>query len=237
MNERPRSSRKERDDYDATGRLRGTKVMGGGGWSCTTYDPGGRARIQTFPAWDGQPARTLNIDPAVGGNRGGNPLVTSLVDPVGTVKTIVDLLGRIVSYTDVWPKTTSYVHDQPIVLPDNEPGLRDTSRGPRGRIDTDTDATGEVVRQFWSDDTSAGAPLGTLAATAHYVLGATPRRSVPRRCIGTGPTGTCRPPSTACRRLPTSGTPPAGSWSAPTQPIPASCVMASPAPATRPLTP
>lgn len=38
--------------------------------------------------------------------------MTSVTDPAGTISITVYLLGRVVSYTDVWAKTTTTRYDQ-----------------------------------------------------------------------------------------------------------------------------
>ncbi|MPY93946.1 MAG: hypothetical protein GEV08_13045 [Acidimicrobiia bacterium] len=76
-------------------------------WSCTTYDARGRAVSQTVPAYDGEPSRTVTTNHAFG----GDPLVTRQADPVGSITTTVDLLGRPVAYTDVNGITTTTVYD------------------------------------------------------------------------------------------------------------------------------
>jgi len=77
-------------------------------WACTTYDTRGREATKAIPAYGAEPARTITRDYAVS----GNPLVTSVTDPAGTITTTTDLLGRVVSYTDVWAKTTTTTYDQ-----------------------------------------------------------------------------------------------------------------------------
>ena len=49
-------------------------------------------------------SRTVTYNYAVG----GNPLVTSVADAAGTITTTSDLLGRAVSYTDVWGDTDAF---------------------------------------------------------------------------------------------------------------------------------
>ncbi len=51
-----------------------------------------------IPAWGREAARTVTYQYAVG----GNPLITSVGDAAGPVTTTVDLLGRAVTYNDVW---------------------------------------------------------------------------------------------------------------------------------------
>lgn len=91
--------------YDALGRTVATRI-GAGSWTCVSYDARGRPAEMIVPAFDGVAARTVTYDWAVGGspsvNGDGNPLVTSVTDPVGTIETTVDLLGREVRSVDVW---------------------------------------------------------------------------------------------------------------------------------------
>jgi RHS repeat-associated protein len=95
--------------YDLFGRFVGTKRTGDAGWTCTTYDARGRMTSVTYPAFGGQPARTVTstftvtpsglrvavADAAVAGSPNGS-----------TSTTISDLLGRTVSSTDVWGTTS-----------------------------------------------------------------------------------------------------------------------------------
>jgi RHS repeat-associated protein len=97
--------------YDAMGRQRGYRSgtdVTSQPWTCTTLDSRGRTTQVDYPAWGGQPARTVTNNYAVG----GNPLVASSSDSAGTVTTTSDLLGRAVSYTDVWGKTTTGTYSQ-----------------------------------------------------------------------------------------------------------------------------
>lgn len=96
--------------YDQFGRAVGTKMSGDVGWTCTTYDARGRVEKVIYPAASG--ARTVTSSYAVG----GDPLALSVTDSSigsigGTVTTRVDLLGRAVSYTDVWGVTTGTTYD------------------------------------------------------------------------------------------------------------------------------
>jgi RHS repeat-associated protein len=84
--------------YDLLGRLAGTKRSGDSTWTCTTYDARGRASQTVYSAFGSSSARTVTSDFAVD----ANPLVGSVSDPTGTVTTRIDLLGRVVSTTDVW---------------------------------------------------------------------------------------------------------------------------------------
>jgi RHS repeat-associated protein len=83
-------------------------VADGANWTCTTYDVRGRATQVVIPAVIGAVSRTVTSNYAVG----GNPLVTSVTDPAGTITTTVDLLGRTTVYKDVFGTTTTSSYDQ-----------------------------------------------------------------------------------------------------------------------------
>lgn len=93
--------------YDEWGRVIGSNKAGDTGWTCTTYDARGRVTQVAIPAANGAPARTVTTNYAVN----GNPLVSSVSDPAGTITTTIDLLGRTVAYTDVKGTTTTTSYD------------------------------------------------------------------------------------------------------------------------------
>ena len=103
----PGTARADEYVYDTAGRTVASRV-GTGAWACVTYDQRGRPTSRTVPASATHSARTVTYDWAVG----TNPLVTSVSDPVGTIATTVDLLGRIVSYTDAVGNTSTSSYDQ-----------------------------------------------------------------------------------------------------------------------------
>ena len=163
--------RKEEFAYDAAGRVRASHVIGlaagvvsiDGGWTCTTYDGRGRMTSQSFPAWDGQPARTVTYN-----YRAGSPasrLTTAVsestsVAPMTPITTTVDILGRVVSYTDAWGQVTTSTYDQA--------GRLTTTRSPLGRADYGYDPAGRITAQYWNDSVLPGASQGPLVASAHY---------------------------------------------------------------------
>jgi len=73
-----------------------------------TYDARSRLLTRSVPAFGSESTRTITYSYAVS----GNPLTTSVTDSAGTITTTVDLLGRPVSSTDVWAKTTTTAYDQ-----------------------------------------------------------------------------------------------------------------------------
>ena len=95
--------------YDTLGRPVATRTGTGGtgSWVCTTYDTRSRPTTVAYPAYGAGTARTVTYNYAVG----GNPFVSSVTDPAGTITTTIDLLGRVTNYTDVWGKTTTTSYD------------------------------------------------------------------------------------------------------------------------------
>jgi RHS repeat-associated protein len=93
--------------YDALGRQAARRI-GSDAWTCTSFDVRERVARQTVPPFGDEPGRTVTYSYAID----GNPLVSSASDSVGTITTTLDLLGRPVSYTDVWGKTTTTGYDQ-----------------------------------------------------------------------------------------------------------------------------
>lgn len=96
--------------YDGFGRVVGTKRSGDTGWSCTTYDLRGRPLTSKFVAAGAYASRTVSYDY----DNGGNPLQVYMQDGAVTgstngsrITTKVDLLGRTVTYTDVWGTITN----------------------------------------------------------------------------------------------------------------------------------
>ncbi|WP_344617325.1 RHS repeat-associated core domain-containing protein [Dactylosporangium salmoneum] len=142
--------------YDANGRKAGRRVgpstsIGTVSWQCTTYDAGGRITSQTWPAFNGAPARTVTYTYAVG----GNPLVSSVSDGNGTVTSTVDLLGRWVSYTDANGKTSTTTF--------NQAGQNTAISGPGGSIVTAYDPNSGNVNTVTVN--------GTQQAANHYDAG------------------------------------------------------------------
>ncbi len=99
-------ARTQEQVYDASGRV----VAGAtsGDWICTTYDARDRVTQVTFPANATAGSRTVTNNYAVG----GDPLTTSVSDTAGTVTTKVNLVGQLVSYTDVQGTVTTNTYNQ-----------------------------------------------------------------------------------------------------------------------------
>jgi YD repeat-containing protein len=145
----PGVPRVEEAVYDAAGRVVASR-LGSGGWACVAYDARGRPTSASVPAWGAEPGRRIAYNYAVG----ANPLVTSVADPVGTITTTVDLLGRVVSYTDTGGATTTSTYDQA--------GRLVETSGPAGAQRYGYDPAGRPTTQFLD---------GATVATATYDAG------------------------------------------------------------------
>ncbi|MFF2073148.1 PA14 domain-containing protein [Kitasatospora sp. NPDC058162] len=93
--------------YDETGRVVAERVNDEA-WACTGYDARGRMVKKSVPAYGAQPARTVVVDWAVG----GDPLTSKVTDENGSITTVIDLLGQEVGYTDANGATSTSVYDQ-----------------------------------------------------------------------------------------------------------------------------
>jgi large repetitive protein len=101
--------------YDLFGRVVGTKRTGDTSWSCTTFDTHGRVTQQTYAATSTSAARTATFGYA---NSSGDPLTNWAQDDSvagsptgGRITTTVDLLGEVISYTDVWGTVTKSTYN------------------------------------------------------------------------------------------------------------------------------
>jgi RHS repeat-associated protein len=129
--------------YDRMGRVLASRVGDGAApWTCVAYDSRGRVSSQTVPAFGSEPARTVNYAYSVG----GDPLVSSVSEgspAVNIVTATVDMLGRVVSYTDAWGKTTTSVYDRA-----GREASHTDAVGSGGTVSTDySSANGRVTAQ------------------------------------------------------------------------------------------
>ena len=92
--------------YDDAGKVVATRVNADS-WTCTTYDSRERVASTVVPAYNGNAARTIQNDYAVG----GSPLVTTTWDGNGWIVKWSDLLGRTTKYRDVYDDETTTSYD------------------------------------------------------------------------------------------------------------------------------
>ncbi len=103
-------------------------------WSCTSFDARQRPTSTTVPARGTYPARTITTTyPA-------DPRIVSVGDAAGTITTTTDLVGRVVTYVDVWNKTNTSTYD-PVT------GRLTTNVGPTGSTGYTYDRAGRVTQQ------------------------------------------------------------------------------------------
>jgi RHS repeat-associated protein len=92
--------------YDDSGQVVATRYNSDP-WTCTTYDARGRVVETDIPAYNGNAARTVQNDYAVG----GNPLEVTSWDGNGWIITWNDLLGRTTKYQDIHGDETVSTYD------------------------------------------------------------------------------------------------------------------------------
>ncbi len=152
-------SRVQQFVYDPAGREVGlrmgsTTTISTAGWQCSTYDPNsGRLTAQSWPATSTAPARTATYTYSVG----GNPLVAAVTDKsgvtcttpttAGCVTATVDLLGRVIAYTDANGKTTtsSYAQDGQVQSSSGPQGTTTTGYDPNSGLPTTTALNGTTL--------------------------------------------------------------------------------------------
>ena len=89
--------------YDLWGRTVGTKRSGDTSWSCNYFDDRGRATSSVLSAFGSSPARTTTTTYGFVGDE----MVVTTADSAGDIISTSDLLGRTVTYTDVWGTVTT----------------------------------------------------------------------------------------------------------------------------------
>ncbi len=128
--------------YDILGRPVASKYAAESAWTCTTYDARGRVTTVVYPPDttypSGRTVATTYRASAIPANL-GDPFVTKVTDPAGTIISIVDALGRLVSYTDVWNQTTTTTYDQA--------GRTTQASGPAGLFEYVYDIAGRLTQQ------------------------------------------------------------------------------------------
>jgi RHS repeat-associated protein len=171
----PTGARRIEVVYDAAGRIVASHV-GSEPWSCTTYDGRGRVASRSFPAFGGEPAHTIAYNWAVAPDpsqpNATNPLLQSVTDTIAstptpittTITTSLDLLGRVVSYGDVWANTLGSGIGPSTFTYDQAGRLTDTA-GPAGPSHTDYLSSGRISAQKL--DGAVVAQAGTLSAPAY----------------------------------------------------------------------
>jgi RHS repeat-associated protein len=125
-------------------------------WTCTSYDARHRLREVTVPAFGTQSIeRKVSTDFKVG----NDPRLTSVSDPAGTITTTVDLLGRVINYSDVWGKTSVTNYDQTT-------GRVTSTSGPAGPQTFTYDRAGRVTVQTL-DGVTVATPTYEAPGTAN----------------------------------------------------------------------
>lgn len=102
----PQSGRISESIYDDSGTVVATRYNDES-WVCAVSDTRGRTVTTTIPPANGQPGRTITNKYLVE----GSPLKSSTSDLSGSIVTEIDLLGRVVRYTDTSGSITENTYD------------------------------------------------------------------------------------------------------------------------------
>lgn len=124
-----------------------------------TYDIRGRAISLSIPGNTTAPARTVTHDHAVG----GDPRVVSTSDAAGTITATTDILGRGISYSDVFGNTTTNTYD-------TLTGRLTSSTSPTGVHGFGYDRGGRLTSQTLDGATIATPTYATPSATHPHSL-------------------------------------------------------------------
>jgi RHS repeat-associated protein len=160
--------------YDAAGRPVATRTNADA-WTCLTYDARGRLLSRSVPAVAGMAGGARTVTAAYAGLL-GDPRTATLSDPAGTITTTVDMLGRVVSYTDVFANTTTSGYDPAgrLTATTGRAGARHRAYDPAGRVLSEQldgaslaspgyDAAGELATVAYANGTALSS-LGRDAA-------------------------------------------------------------------------
>lgn len=120
-------------------------------WICTTYDARSRVTQTKVPALGDKAQRIVKNEWAVD----GNPLKTSNGDEAGTTYTEVDLIGRVVVYSDIHGSSTTSTYDHlgQLVTREGDLGLEQFSYDEFGRL-FEQKLDGELLAKVFYDNLS-----------------------------------------------------------------------------------
>ncbi|TIH32271.1 PA14 domain-containing protein, partial [Subtercola vilae] len=167
--------------YDSYSRIAGTQASADSGWQCITYDSRNRAIKTVYPAYGGQPARTVTVSFTDTGAATGNPLKGSVVDDSiastttgGKISGTSDLLGRAVNYTDVWNTVTTPTYNaigqvistSTLANGSTSPSVQAATYDPDGKVAQIT-ANGAVIAVPAYGDKTAGINAGQLIGVSY----------------------------------------------------------------------
>ncbi|MGV8911631.1 MAG: PA14 domain-containing protein [Rhodoglobus sp.] len=127
--------------YDLWGRSVGTKRSGDTSWSCSYFDARGRATSSVLSAYGASPSRTTTMTYGFV----GDTMVVTSTDPVGTITGASDLLGRTVTYTDVWGTVTTPAYESKTGRVTSVTTVTAGAGGVTGKQSFEYDADGKVT--------------------------------------------------------------------------------------------
>ncbi len=139
--------------HNSTGTVVATRVSTDSEWSCTQLDTRGRATKQTFAAFGSSPERTVTTNYKVAGDSMHSSVTDdSLASGADTIRTRVDLLGRVTDTVDVWGTYTHIDYDV-------------ANRVKQRTVFRMNGSNGIVAEAVMSDYATTGAGVNQLSAT------------------------------------------------------------------------
>ena len=139
--------------HNSTGTVVATRVSTDSEWSCTQLDTRGRATKQTFAAFGSAPERTVTTSYKVAGDSMHSSVTDdSLASGADTIRTRVDLLGRVTDTVDVWGTYTHIDYDV-------------ANRVTQTTVFRMSGSNGIVAEAVMSDYATTGAGVNQLSAT------------------------------------------------------------------------
>ena len=139
--------------HDSAGNVVATRVSTDAEWSCSQLDSRSRTTKQTFAANGSEPERTVTTSYKVAGDSMHTSVTDdSLASGSDTIRTRVDLLGRVTDTVDVWGTYTHIDYDVA-----NRPTQTTVFRMSGG--------SGIVAEAVMSDYATTGAGVNQLSAT------------------------------------------------------------------------
>jgi RHS repeat-associated protein len=157
--------------YDVLGRVAGSQrtlsgqALSSSNWTCVSYDTRGRVAQTTYPALGVNLARTVTNNYTVG----GDPLTTSVSDSTTaittTITTVIDLLGRVVKYTDVYGTVTTNSYDRNWINSTTSTPPQNGGGGGSSEVFTH-DADGRLTNLKFGSDVPSAQQVAAITYTA-----------------------------------------------------------------------
>lgn len=139
--------------HNSSGDVVATRVSTDSEWSCSQLDSRGRTTKQTYAAFGTEPERTVTTSYKVAGDSMHTSVTDdSLASGSDTIRSRVDLLGRVTDYVDVWGTYTHIDYDV-------------ANRPTQTTVFRMSGSNGIVAEAVMSDYATSGTGVNQLSAT------------------------------------------------------------------------